>query len=129
MVEQREITNYVRQAGDGLPFAVRRKLRTDLQNSLSDFLDTRPDRTMDDVVEHFGSPEKFMDEYVLAMEPARRRKLLRKAKWFKRTVCIGIAVAVLIVATGTIWIVRENSRTVGYYYTEEVIELDENRQN
>lgn len=129
MVMQREISDYVRRVGENCPFSVRMKLKKKLKNSLSDFLDEKSDCTMDDVVEHFGSPEKFTDEYVLAMDAADRQNILHKVKWFKRTIGIGIAVVVLIVVTAAIWVVCENSRMVGYYYTEEVIKLDENRQN
>ena len=75
MVSQREISQYIKAAGKGCPFSFRRKLTADLQNSLSDFLDTRPECTMEDVLLHFGSPEKFADEYVMTLDTVARQKL------------------------------------------------------
>lgn len=120
MVNQREISKYVRQSRKGCPAPYRRKLITELQNNLSDFLENNPERTMEDVLEHFGFPEKFADEYLLVMDDKDRMNALHKARWVRKTICVGVATIVLIVAIASVWIVRENSQTVGYYYFEEV---------
>lgn len=123
MVNQSEIAKYVRQAGKECPAPYRRKLITELQNNLSDFLEDNPEYTMKDVMEHFGSPEKFSDECLLAMDEAGRRNILSKTRWIKKVVCVGIATAVLIIAIAAIWIVSENSQSAAHYYYEEIIEL------
>lgn len=122
MINQKEIAKYVRQAGKGCPSPYRRKLKKELQNNLSDFLADNPEHTMENVLEHFGSPEKFADECLLAMDEAGRRNILHKTKWIKKVVCVGIAAVVLIIAIAAIWIVRENSQSVIYYYYEEILE-------
>lgn len=92
MVNQREIAKYVRQAGKKCSAPYRRKLIAELQNSLSDFFEDNPEHSMEDILEHFGSPEKFADEYLLAMDRAERSNLLRIAKWIKITVCVSITI-------------------------------------
>ena len=120
MVNQGEIAKYLRQAGKGCPAPYRRKLITEIRNNLSKFLEDNPECTMDDVLGHFGSPEKFADEYLLAMDNTDRINVFRKTGWVKKTICIGVAGIVLIVAIATAWIVRENSQTAGYFYFEEI---------
>lgn len=120
MVNQGEIAKYLRQARKGCPASYRRKLITEIRNNLSEFLDDNPECTMEDVLDHFGPPEKFADEYLLAMDNNDRINVFRKAGCVKKTICVGIAAIVLIVAIATVWIVHENSQTVGYFYFEEV---------
>lgn len=122
MVSQREIAKYLKQVRKGCPAPYRRKLMTEIRNNLSEFLDDRPECTMEDILKHFGPPEKFADEYLLAMEDAERRTILHKAKWIKLAVCFGTAMIILIVAIAAIWIVYENSQSVIHYSYDEIIE-------
>lgn len=122
MVTQKEITKYLRQTERVCPAPYRRKLITELQNNLSEFLDDNPEHTMDDVLEHFGSPEKFADEYLLAMDDRGRKVILHKTRCIKLAVCFGTAMAILIIAIAALWIVHENSQSVIHYCYEEIIE-------
>ena len=124
MVSQKEISKYIRRVGKGCQFSFRRKMIMELQNNLSDFLDGHPECTMDDVLSHFGTPEKFADEYILAMEVADRQKILRKTKLVKKGVCTGVAMVILIVMATAILIVHENSQSVGDYYTDVIHVLE-----
>lgn len=123
MVNQREINKYIKAAGKGCPFSFRRKLKADLQNSLSDFLDTRSECTMEDVFLHFGSPEKFADEYIITLDTAARQKLLHMEKSIKRIIFLGVAVTVLAVTVAAFWIAYENSLSVPRYITTEIQEV------
>jgi len=102
------------------------QLSQELQNNISDFLDKDSERTMEDVLIHFGPPEKFADEYILAIDTKNRQKMLHKAGQVRKTICIGISVMVLIIAVAAFMIVRENSRTAGYYYTDTITEQHDN---
>lgn len=126
MVNQRDISKYVWQAKKDCPVLFRKKLAAELQSNLSDFLETHPECTMDHVRAYFGSPEKFADEYLLALDAADRQKLFRKAKWVRKVVFIGTVIVVLVITVAAIWIVNENSRSAGYYYTNEIEVLQEN---
>ena len=128
MVSQKEVSKYIKRAGKGCPRPFRRKLSEELQNNISDFLDKDSGRTMEDVLSHFGSPEKFVDEYILAIDIENRQKMLRKAGQARRAVCVGISVIILIIAAAAFMIVRENSRTAGCYYTDTIIEYHDIKQ-
>lgn len=121
---QKEISEYIRQVGKSCPYSFRRKLLSELQSNLSDFLSVHPDCTMEDVLSHFGSPEKFADEYILAMDSIGRQTMLQKGRFFKKVVCVGMTLVLLIVISAAAWIVHENAQSVGDYYTEEIHVLD-----
>lgn len=114
MIHQKELTNYVRQVGKKCPTLYRRKLTAELHDSLSDFLEDTPEHTMADVLEHFGSPEKFADEYLLTMDETERRTVLHKARWIRKAVSAGMAIAILIIAVVVGWIVHDNSQSVAF---------------
>lgn len=119
MTNQTEIKHYLNQVKKHCPYPVRKKLMEELESNLSDFLEQYPDSTITDIVEHFGSPEKFADEYILAMDESRRRGILRKSKWIKRMIFIAALLILLVITVTAVWIVHENSQDVTVYYTEE----------
>lgn len=122
MISQKEISKYIRQAGKGCPFTYRKIMITELKNNLSDFLNANPDCTMEHVLHHFGTPNRFLDEYLLALEEKERVNAFRKARHIRNAVYAGIAAIILIIAIAAACIVHENSRTAIYYYYEEIIE-------
>lgn len=124
MISQREMNKYIKTVGKGCPFSFRKKLTADLRNSLSDFLDEHPECTMEDILLHFGCPEKFADEYIMTLDTAARQKLLHKEKSVKKIICLGVAIAVLVISIAAIVIVYENYTSVGSYYTDEIQVLE-----
>lgn len=102
MIDQRDIAKYVRQVGKRCPASYRRKLITELPNNLADFVKDHPEATMEDILKHFGSPEKFADEYLLTMDETKRRNIFHKAAWSGKVVCLGIAIALAIIAVAVI---------------------------
>lgn len=120
MIMQKEMIKYLKQVRKNCPHSFRNKLMTDLKNNLSDYLDENPSSTFDDVVNHFGMPQKFADEYILAMDEDTRKKLITKTKWLKRGILIGSTILLIIVAITAIWIIVENSQTAGYYYDYKI---------
>lgn len=122
MHEQAVIKSYLKRAGKNCPHSFKRKLTEDLKSHLYDYIDENPNASFDDIVEHFGLPEKFSDEYILAMEDDTRKKLISKNKWIKMAFLIGVTIFVIIVAVTSIWIIIENSQTAGVYYSEGISE-------
>lgn len=119
MTNQTEIKNYLKQVKKHCPRAFRKKLMKELEGSLYDFFEQRPDGTTADIIQHFGSPESFADEYILAMDETTRQGVLHKSKWVKRIVFIAVLIIVLVVGAAAACIIRENSQHVGRYYMEE----------
>lgn len=120
MISQKEISIYLKQVKKSCNPAFRGKLATDLKNSLSDFLEENPDCAMEDITEHFGEPEQFADEYILAMDDAERRKLVNHSKWIKRVVLIGVVAVVLIVSATMIGVIQWNAEHKATYYEDEI---------
>jgi len=101
---------------------VEKELITDLKSHLLDYLEDNPDSTLEDLKNHLGSPEKFADEYLLAMDETTRKKALRRTKWIKYSILSGIASIVLIIAVTAIMMLVILSQTRVYYYNEYVTE-------
>lgn len=116
MKKSKETSLYLKQVSKKCPVSFRKRMMMDIESSLSDYSDEHPNCTIDDIVQHFGTPEKFADEYILALDEKSREKLLSKAKWLKWGFLIGIVIFLIIVAIAAIWIIFENSQIAGYYY-------------
>ncbi len=122
MVNEQDLSKYIRQAGKGCPFFVRKRLTAELRSNLSDFLDAHPEYTMEDVRAHFGVPEKFADEYLLTLDESTRQKYIHSAKFIKWS-CISVSVAIILILMVTaLMLLHEVSETRVYYYYEYVTE-------
>lgn len=100
MTQQKIITRYLRQVKQNCPFSIRRKQTAGLANDLTEYLDTHPGGTLEDLTNYFGTPGEFADAYYMAMEEPERRKALRSAHWVKRT-CIVTAILLLLIIAVT----------------------------
>lgn len=122
MVNEQDLSKYIRQAGKGCPFFVRKRLTAELRSNLSDFLDAHPEYTMEDVRAHFGAPEKFADEYLLTLDENTREKYIHRTKFIKWS-CLFVSLAiVLVIAVTALMLLHEVSETRVYYYYEYVTE-------
>ncbi len=122
MVNEQDLSKYIRQTGKGCPFFVRKRLTAELRSNLSDFLDAHPEYTMEDVRAHFGVPEKFADEYLLTLDESTRQKYIHSAKFIKWS-CISVSVAIILILMVTaLMLLHEVSETRVYYYYEYVTE-------
>ena len=122
-MKQPLIDLYLKQVKKYCPLSFRKKLITELKNDLLDFLENHPDSTLENIYQHFGTPETFASEYILAMDNEQRQELINRSKWNKRCVLAGVILIVLIIFTAAVWIVHENSQDVAAYYREEIIDL------
>ncbi len=123
MTQQKIISSYLKRVKKNCPFSFRKKLTTDLKNHLLDYLDDNPDSTLEDIINHLGSPEKYADEYLLVIDETTRKKTIHKAKWIKYSILSGIATIVLIIAvTATMILFKISQIRVYYYYNEYVTE-------
>lgn len=121
MNSQKEVKRYLKTAEKNCTGSFKKKLRTDLKNYLYDYIEEKPDSSFEDIVHHFGEPDKFADEYILAMDDMTRKKLISRNKWIRRTVIIGVIAVFVIAVITAIWIITENSKTAGVYYSEGII--------
>ena len=122
MTRQKIVSSYLRQVKKNCSFPFQKRLMTDLENHLFDYLNDNPDSTLEDVVDHLGPPEKFADEHLLAMDETARRKAIQKARWVKWSCLLGVAAIVLIIAVTAVGMLHEISQTRVYYYYEYTTE-------
>lgn len=116
MTRHNNLSHYKKQVLKHAPLALRKRIKTDLDNSIRDFLDENPDSSIEDIENVFGTAESFADEYILAMDVTERNKTLLKAKWIKHTILLLSVIIVLIILVTAVWVIIENSRTAAYYY-------------
>ena len=121
MTRQKIISSYLKQVKKNCPFAFRKRLSTDLESHLSDYLEANPDKTLEDVINYLGPPEKIVDECFWAMEETSRQKMLNKNKWTKRIILVGISIFVLITTYTAVYTLVKISRT---YYIQESINYE-----
>ncbi len=122
MINKKEIKNYLKKAGKNCPPEFRKKLIKELENNICDYIEENPQSTAEDILKHFGEPEKFSCEYILSMDENDIKKSVLKSKWIKRSIITGISLLILIAVITSAWIIHDNSRNAVVYYSETVNE-------
>lgn len=129
MNRQKIISSYVRQVRRNCPFSFRKKLITDFESHLSDYLDDNPGSTLEDVINYMGSPEKIADECLWAMDETARQKILNRSKCIKHSISIGISATVLIIAITAVYMLVKVAETRVYYFQESITYKDVETNN
>ncbi len=120
MTEQQIKASYIRQVCRKCPPAVRKRMKRDLADSLSDYFEEHPGASMDEIRQHFGAPDAIGDEQLLAMDEDSRTRIVSRAAWVRRVILAAAAAVILIVAVAAGWIVYVNSQSVPGYYIEYI---------
>lgn len=121
MTRQKIISSYLKQIKKNCPFSFRKRLITELESHLSDYLEANPDKTLEDVINYLGPPEKIAYECFFAMEETSRKKMLNKNKWTKRIILVGISIVVLITTYTAVYTLIKISESRVYYIQESII--------
>ena len=121
MTRQKIISSYLRQVKKNCPFSFRKRLITELESHLSDYLEANPGKTLEDVINYLGSPEKIAEECFLAMEETSRQKIRNKNKWTKRILLAGISIVVLITTCTAVYTLVKISESRVYYIQETIV--------
>lgn len=116
MASQREIKHYIKQATKKLPRQLRSRLQGELEGNISEFLEHHADSSIQDIVDHFGSPEKYVEEYFAANECDERLQQMKRGKLLSCFNVASVLLIILIICAAAFIICKENSRTAGYYY-------------
>ena len=116
MVNQREINQYIKQVTKKSPRQLRSRLQGELEGNISEFLEHHADSSIQDIVDHFGSPEKYAEEYFAANECDERLQQMKRGKRLTFFNVASVLLIILIICVAAFIICKENSRTAGYYY-------------
>ncbi len=120
MTQQKIIACYLRQVKQNCPFFIRRKQASALANDLTEYLEAHPGGTLEDVVHHFGTPEKYADAYYIAMEEPKRRKAIRSARRIKCACIVTAATLILCAAAISVYTLYFMSEDMVIYIEEGV---------
>lgn len=112
---------YLEVVRESCPSALRKRLVPELQGSVSEYAEAHPQDSLDALIIHFGEPDQIVQEYLANLEDFERIGLIRKTRWIKTAVVVGLVVFVSVVIFAAAWIISENSRHVAYDYSEAEI--------
>lgn len=123
------ISHYCKEVKKNLfcPKNIKEDIIRALKNDIDSFLLENPSASEQDIIERFGKPSEFADGSVSILDSDEIQKKLRKSSRFKHIIIIAAVIICFIVFTAAVCIVRENSRTAAYYYTEEIDEYIVNK--
>ena len=109
-MDKKEINAYLRQVKRNCPSPFRRTLQKELRGDLLDYTQEHPGATMGELTEHFGAPETFAYEYIIAMDDAKRQRLLRRSRWVIGCLLAGLILSVLLMVGAEMKIYYDNHR-------------------
>lgn len=106
------------------PGKQRQRLLQQVTDSLLDFLETKADATMQDIIDAYGAPEDVVDAALQELPPAELRRHLDKTRRIKRLVIVlvGLALALAVLKVGGLAISRYISRPYIIEYPPVIIE-------
>ena len=98
---------------------VKKKLLNDIENNILDYAESYPDKSFDEIIEHFGSPQTIAKEVFLEYDNNYSKKIKygNMTKVIVIAILFVIALAIVILASV---IVKNNKRTAVYYYDVSV---------
>ena len=106
------------------PKKIKKKLLFNLQNSVVCYVENHSDTTFEQLISHFGTPESVSEEYIATVDHDELQKAIRKSKFIKRVVLIGVAAILLaILVTSAVVIIRNETTKTRIVY-DNVDDLD-----
>ena len=126
-MNQKELNIYFRKIRLLLPIysKAEKQFLKDFKDSVFVFIEQNPLCTMDDVIEHFSTPEEVVHDYIseaLATENlCQKIQFIRFVKKILLTLLIGILAALAVRTIALLHIVNESEQ---YYITREITEIE-----
>lgn len=117
-----EITSYLNNIKNCLVCspALKKKILFDLKNSLDEFLLENPTSTIDDIVNHFGTPEDISSSCLINLEEGDISSSIRQSKRIRKIIIL-LALAIILIFTAAciIQIVHNQDVKAGYFIEKE----------
>ncbi len=117
------IKRYVKAALKKCPSAYRKRLSANLSDSLFEFVEGNPAADEKILIENFGPPERYAEEYIASLDDEEKIRILTKNTFIKQAITITIAIGLIILAVGTTIIVIDSINSSSNYY--EIVIGDE----
>ncbi|MEE0928969.1 MAG: hypothetical protein UIG59_07225 [Acutalibacteraceae bacterium] len=110
------IKRYLKTALKKCPSAYRKRISGNLSDSLFEFVEENPAVNEEALVENFGPPERYAEEYIASLDDEEKVRLLAKNTFIMRAITITIAIGLIILAVGTAIIVIDSINSSSNYY-------------
>ncbi len=110
------IKRYMKAALKHCPAAYKKQLSVNLNDSLLEFADRNPDFCKEMLINHFGAPERYAEEYIANLDDSIKFNKLTKNKFIKRLIFVAIATLLIIITTATTIIVIDSLKSSSHYY-------------
>lgn len=124
-ITDKEIRIYCIATAKHCPSAFKKSLKASLYDSINAYIEEQPYANIDDITEHFGTPEQFAREFLDAMPADKRQKAIHKNTVIRICAITATVIITASVIIATILIVQANKKSSASYaeiYTETVLE-------
>ena len=81
------IKKYLKETKKNCPFALRKRLDSELKNNLTEFCEGQSSVTMEMIEKRFGKPEQYATEYLSLCDGTDLTKKLNHSKKIKINAC------------------------------------------
>ena len=114
-LSEKELKKYYKQIKSNLPMytSKEKKFISDLQSSVCEYIEAKPECIMDDIVERFGTPNEIVQTYLEGVEDIDPKKL----KLYRRKIKIIIGVLLVALITVTAYTIYIHSDANGHSKT------------
>lgn len=126
MKNSKELTKYYNAVKKNLHCSkqLKKEILHALESDVEEYTQQNPDLTIEEIREHFGTPAEFAKESMSALDDEEIGRQIKKSKYIKRVIAITAIILILVFTITAVWVIAENSRTAGYYYSEEIGEYE-----
>ena len=111
------INKYIKEIKQNIicDFKTRNKFIADIKNSVYDFVECENIVAIDDIYNHFGTPQQIAKEFFLNADV----KKIKRRMNFTKVVIVGVVIALLMFGTAlVIELIDSHSSNHGYYVEE-----------
>ena len=123
MITKKEVSIYLKKVKHYCPYALRKRLSAELECAISEYVEENPDKTITDLINRFGAPKKYAEEYITEMSDTEKKRILRKGKTILTGILISILTITLIFLLSFFWIVHNNDNPLPVYYEKTDLQI------
>ena len=120
---KKDINKYIKEIRLNIicDFKTRNKFISDIKNSIFDFVECENIVSIDDVYNHFGTPQQIAKEFFLNADV----KKIKRRMNFTKVVIIGVVIALLMFGTALVIELIDSYSSNRGYYVQEIVDYPE----
>lgn len=120
-ITEKEIKKYFSKIRRALvcDFKTKSKILKDLRNEVEEYLERNPDSSLENIIDHFGTPDAIAEEFAISAGTDYIKKY-KVHKTIKLIVIIVLLLTLVFASIASIVIIRNRKRSAIYYYEETI---------